>query len=731
MTVEYGYLGAVDVTTVTTTPNGVSRAPVLQADGEPVYAPAAPSSWAKELQSDDGAWRFLKGGNAQGRGVGNVFDATLADNFTVLCLVRLQKPSYGTFVGKGSIGSTVGWWVQPQPQQASWGGLQSRIDPTIGANTGKANHFQPKDQQWHWYGLSLSGLNVYSWLNGGARKSEIRSAGDLTNTGNLLLSVFNAGLQAATLIYNRVLTDTEVSNIMSGKAMPKDVSGLVGYYKFNETHGSAGGQCTDYSGQGNHLTYSGAVWETFVPTSTAKTNFASGQPYVTPTLRNPLNWWERTPPAIADPERMGCLYNSNASVPTSATLDTVGMQDTMSISLWLRPVLRRSLLDNVFGRLKTSSPWGAAPFRLALQPSGTVEWNRGNGDTNTSVSWSAGELGRPVADGVWVHIALVQAGNQCTLYLNGVKQSTKTIGAYTLGTVGTAMPLNMWSVALGRLMMSRSRRVFHRAITAAEVEELFLTDRITNRAELLGEWVQNEVQGGVCGNTGNLGSVLNSGSEPAENRQLTSPYAVPRRKRFGKQLRFDSTKQAITSQSLNLTLSTVSAWVKWYGWNDGANRGTVVGQAAGGLQLRVNANGSLQLIASNVVSITTSAPGVVKGGAWCCVSADYDGTTGNLYVDGKLVKSATEVRSLSPLPVAIGARAGVEYYRGTIDDLRIYNRALTAAEHYALYLDQAPRNGLVAEYTFDNDATNCQDTSGNGYHATWTGIGLSNYVQEM
>jgi hypothetical protein len=69
-------------------------------------------------------------------------------------------------------------------------------------------------------------------------------------------------------------------------------------------------------------------------------------------------------------------------------------------------------------------------------------------------------------------------------------------------------------------------------------------------------------------------------------------------------------------------------------------------------------------------------------------------------------------------------------YKGYYDDLRIYRRALSDEEHRGLFFDRAPRDGLAAEYKFDNDTTMVLDSSGNGLHGTWpTGLTLADYVQ--
>jgi hypothetical protein len=68
---------------------------------------------------------------------------------------------------------------------------------------------------------------------------------------------------------------------------------------------------------------------------------------------------------------------------------------------------------------------------------------------------------------------------------------------------------------------------------------------------------------------------------------------------------------------------------------------------------------------------------------WTHLAGTYDGTALRLYVNGVQVGSRPQTGSMltSTLSLRIGGNAvWGEYFKGVIDDVRIYNRALTAAE---------------------------------------------------
>lgn len=89
--------------------------------------------------------------------------------------------------------------------------------------------------------------------------------------------------------------------------------------------------------------------------------------------------------------------------------------------------------------------------------------------------------------------------------------------------------------------------------------------------------------------------------------------------------------------------------------------------------------GNVYVGGSNQTAEGTALP----TGAWTHLAATYDGATVKLYVNGSLVGS-TPISGT--IPASTGAlRIGGntlwgEYFQGRIDEVRVYNRALTAAE---------------------------------------------------
>ena len=93
-----------------------------------------------------------------------------------------------------------------------------------------------------------------------------------------------------------------------------------------------------------------------------------------------------------------------------------------------------------------------------------------------------------------------------------------------------------------------------------------------------------------------------------------------------------------------------------------------------------------------------------KSGRWHFAAAVYDAPTGALhvFVDGQpddacLLGRAAHAQTVSSAPVHIGRHGedAIDYFRGAIDDVRLYSRALSPFEIAALYSDMRRPGGAL------------------------------------
>jgi hypothetical protein len=164
--------------------------------------------------------------------------------------------------------------------------------------------------------------------------------------------------------------------------------------------------------------------------------------------------------------------------------------------------------------------------------------------------------------------------------------------------------------------------------------------------------------------------------------------------RFGNALVFDGVDDWVTAPdapSLNLASGmTLMAWVFPTAHGDGVWRNVLLKERAGGEVFSLYSNVDTNVPTVYVVS--AAAPGTpldVRGtsqlpvNTWTHLAATYDGTSLRLFVSGAQVGT----RAVSgPLLTSSGTlRIGGnsvwgEFFQGRIDEVRVYNRALTQAE---------------------------------------------------
>jgi hypothetical protein len=151
------------------------------------------------------------------------------------------------------------------------------------------------------------------------------------------------------------------------------------------------------------------------------------------------------------------------------------------------------------------------------------------------------------------------------------------------------------------------------------------------------------------------------------------------------------------SDSLNLTEQiTISAWINS---NSDSAQGIVWKETIGSPNYSMTTGGA----ANGAANFTVSLDGVTWTGIhsqtyplneWHLLTSTYDGTKMSIFVDGQLSNSRSAsgiIQSDINVPLGIGVWLRGEdweplyYFSGLIDDVRIYNRALSECEIKSLY----------------------------------------------
>ncbi len=186
------------------------------------------------------------------------------------------------------------------------------------------------------------------------------------------------------------------------------------------------------------------------------------------------------------------------------------------------------------------------------------------------------------------------------------------------------------------------------------------------------------------------GTQVLDASDKRNHGTLTNATRTTQAK-FGRALAFSGSNSLVTvndSNSLDLTSRmTLSAWVYPTTWASGWKT-VILKERSGGLAYALSANSDAGQ-PNNILSIGTYEQHLTAGShlpsnTWTHLAATYNGARQRLYVNGVQVGSRAQTGTLdvSANPLRIGGNTvwAKQYFQGLIDEVRIYNRALTQAE---------------------------------------------------
>jgi hypothetical protein len=286
------------------------------------------------------------------------------------------------------------------------------------------------------------------------------------------------------------------------------------------------------------------------------------------------------------------------------------------------------------------------------------------------------------------------------LFINGNVDKSQAIDMGPSGIVlGSNHPLLVTLTYNGKLTLTETvtDTVTNKTFTTSYLLSQTLTQLIGGSAAYVGFTAgtggETSIQrilnwSGTFTNSGaNGGSALDSSGNSNTGTLLGGVTHVGGLPGFGNALHFDGTGYVMTNDSATLdpqTAITVSAWINADTWSNGNERILQKSTGNNDNQYRLlEEGGVLKWDITNVGTVTAALPST---GVWHNVTGTYDGKTMILYVDGNQVASgaASNLIPVTNGPLFVGTKnAGAplgDHFAGTIDEVRIYSRALTQAE---------------------------------------------------
>lgn len=268
----------------------------------------------------------------------------------------------------------------------------------------------------------------------------------------------------------------------------------------------------------------------------------------------------------------------------------------------------------------------------------------------------------------WQHICGTLSGTTANLYVDG-----KLIGTGTLSNVNTSLAvLNVGAnVDFGNKFTGKidDVRIYRYALTPAQVRQI----AVQVPANLLARFDFNGDPSDVTGNNNSLTSMGMAALTNDRSGIGTNAYT------FNGSTKFFTSTPVTTSNAGNITLS---AWFRPTIFNAGLNYIVINGSGANGYGIAIDGaagnvlKGILPGAAGNIISTIVPPLNV-----WSHIALRATGTNWDLRLNGVSIATLISTTPTSPTTgTYIGSDSNIAFFTGDIDDVRIYNIAISDAE---------------------------------------------------
>jgi len=600
--------------------------------------------------------------------------------------------------------TTISFWVNPAsfPAQGeayllSFGGWQQRWKISLpghgkpvftthsnGACCSDMDSNMPLDVNvWTHVVMVHDGAKDIIYFNG-AQVNEKNVSGALDPTTHRLgigydpidIANYFHGALDEVMIFDEALSAAEIAALYAAQnTAPVIPQGLVASYSFNGN----GADGTDF---GNHLDASTASMST--------DRFGFGK------------------------SALLCNGNSSeAKAPNSEQLNS----PYATVSFWAKV---NTLPGNGEAFLLSFGGWQER-WKISLPPHGKPVWTTNHSNGISDMDSGDGNALQP---GVWTHVVMVHDGAKDKIFLNGVMAAEKNV-------VGT---LNSTTHILG---------VGYNPIDGGNwfdgsLDDIQLYNYAVSNADIAALHAAQAAFPGTPSDLVAHYSLNGNGSDETQlrNHATLEPGAAAVSNRHGwASNAMTGAALADNSPALQSDHTTISFWVKP---NSFPGSGEVYLMSNGGWQERWK----ISMPSHGKPVFTTHSGGAccadmdsgtpLSIGAWTHVVMVHDGAKDKIFFNGVMVNERNSPGALDktkyPLGIGFDPIDGAGYFDGALDDVQIYNTALSSTEIAALYAaqNQAPTvsGNLVANYTFSG---NSQDDTDYNNHASPAALGKDRF----
>ncbi len=528
-----------------------------------------------------------------------------------------------------------------------------------GSNPAVISPLTYNDGKWHQSTCVYNSTGLYLYVDGNLVASSLSSNNSLYYQNDSVAIGRDAGASSSYFngsiddvrVYNRALSATEISKMYSsGQVTRKQTSssGLVGYWSMDD---NAGNKVTDSSGNNNVGTITGATW------TTGKKGKALS-------------------------------FNGSDSVIDVGNPSNLVITGDVTVSAWINPNSLDPYYEKniiVSGRRTETSQ----PYTLEVSSSNLCISFQTDNVSNGFSGWVVKCASTTIPLNQWSHIQVVRSGLNLYFYKNGQLVGSDS---YLAGTIYTGNGVLIGKGYYGGSMYFNGLiddvRIYNRVLSATEIQALYKQNQTIMNTSQVGKLTNGLVGYWSFNGKDVSGSTVYDRSGNGYNGTTTG--ATLTIGKSGQAMSFDGVNDYVeisNYSSLNPNLLTISAWAKSNTtlWND---YGFIVSKRDAYIIHPSQSSKSVSFyIYTNTWVAASCTPNIITD--WTLYTMTWDGTNLKCFINGTqggVTVPGGSINTSDTGVIQIGRDDGLaRYFNGLIDEVRIYNRALSADEIKQLY----------------------------------------------